>query len=321
MLRAVSDSGSDGSPSHADPVRYAELTSFGNDYRDLWHNADFLALTARRWGLGEQTRLLDVGCGAGQWGLSLLPYLSESATLTGVDRQPAFFERAAELASQRGLSDRVEFGEATTEALPFKDGTFDVVTCRTLLMHVADPAAAVAEMVRVTRPGGVVLCCEPDNLAGDIALLGTSMQTSDDDVVAIVRLLLTCQAGKVALGEGDERIGHRLPALFSEAGLAQVDAHVNDRCMVLHPPYERPDMQVAIETEIGWARQGLAIFAGTRDDARRLHRAASSNVAAFERGWSAIERWRTGFMGAIETKSFSAARGYVMYMVGGRKPG
>lgn len=319
MLAAVVDDPRDEGPSHADPARYAELAGFGDDYRGLWHNPDYLAFLGARWRLDRCTTLLDVGCGAGHFGLSLLPHLHESATLTGVDSEPAFLDALHERAAVAGVAHRLgaRVGQAT--ALPFPDGAFDLVVCHTLLIHVPDPAAVVAEMARVTAPSGIVLCCEPDNLAGDVALLGSSLGTSDDDVIAIVRLLLTCHAGKRALGEGDERVGHRLPGLLDAAGLADVDCRQNDRCMTLLPPYARDDMQLMLDRELTWADQGIALMGGDREDARRLFRAASPNAAAFERGWTALSRWREGFAEAARAGTFAAARGYVMYMAAGRR--
>ncbi|HLT40177.1 MAG TPA: methyltransferase domain-containing protein [Enhygromyxa sp.] len=308
------------SPEYADPNRYAELTGFDGEYRDLWWNRDFLELLARRWQLARRRELLDVGCGAGHWGLTVLGLMPSEARLTGVDAEPSFLARAHERATARGQSDRCRFELGRAEALPFADASFDVVCCQTLLIHVADASVAVAEMARVLRPGGILIASEPDNLAGNVALLGTSLNTPDEDVVAIVALLSTCMRGKRALGEGDERVGGRLPQLFADAGLTALRCHTNDRCMQLVPPYADPQMRATLDQELAWAAEGMAIISWTEHDARRLHEAGGGSAREFASGFAAVRRWLDGFVREVEARRFSSARGFVMYVASGEKP-
>jgi SAM-dependent methyltransferase len=87
---------------------------------------------------GEKVRILDVGCGPKPY----YPFFAEVASdYVGVD---VVENPAAEL---RGA----------VEALPVDDASFDVVLCTQVLEHADDPAAAVRELRRVTRPGGRVL--------------------------------------------------------------------------------------------------------------------------------------------------------------------
>jgi SAM-dependent methyltransferase len=87
------------------------------------------------------TRVLDVGCGDGR-----LPSLYAAPEVVAVDSSPDAVDRAA----ARGLD--AQLADAT--ALPFEDGSFDAVTCSHMLYHVPDPDRALAEFVRVLRPGG-----------------------------------------------------------------------------------------------------------------------------------------------------------------------
>ncbi|MFO7565533.1 MAG: methyltransferase domain-containing protein [Enhygromyxa sp.] len=306
-------------PEYADPNRYSELAGFAGEYRDLWWNRDFLELMARRWRLAERRELLDVGCGAGHWGLSVLDLMPAAASLTGVDAQPSFLAQARERAATRKLTRRCRFMEGRAEALPFADASFDVVTCQTVLIHVAEARAVIAEMARVLRPGGILIASEPDNLAGNVALLGTSLATPDEDLLAIVALLSTCMRGKLALGEGDERVGHRLPRLLADAGLGALRCHTNDRCMMLIPPYAEPPMRATLEQELAWAAQGLPIIAGTEHDSRRLHEAGGGSAREFALGWAAVQRWLEGFVREVEARRFSSGRGFVMYLASGEK--
>lgn len=87
------------------------------------------------------TRVLDVGCGDGR-----IPALYTSPEVVVVDSSPDAVERAA----ARGLDAQL----ADAQELPFEDSSFDVVTCSHALYHVPDVGRALAEFVRVLRPGG-----------------------------------------------------------------------------------------------------------------------------------------------------------------------
>src|SRR5262245_24014448 len=98
----------------------------------------------RRFGQGKD--VLEVGCGTG---LVLLPLREFARRAAGVDLSPGMLEKA----KQRGLD--VTLGSAT--ALPFDSNQFDVTCSFKVLAHVPEIEKALAEMARVTRPGGVVL--------------------------------------------------------------------------------------------------------------------------------------------------------------------
>ena len=303
-------------PEYADPQRYAELAGFRGSWRDLWWNRDFLDLIGRRFELGNIRHALDVGCGAGHWGRVVLPLLADEARLTGVDREEAFLTLARESLDP----ERSEYLVGSVERLPFDDDTFELVTCQTLLIHVADPELAIREMMRVLAPGGLLLAAEPDNRAGNIALLGGEPRVSDEDILAILTLLLRGERGKALLGEGDQSIGGRLPGLFAAGGLTEVVAYNNDRCHTFYPPYERGDMQIGIEQELQWARQDVSLLCGARADNWRLFQAAGGSEEEFTHCWEAVRRWMTAFRLGVERGDYHAARGFVMYLVAGRKP-
>jgi SAM-dependent methyltransferase len=305
-------------PEHADPERYVELAGFDGDWRERWWNADFLALHGVRWRLGEARRVLDVGAGAGHWGRTLLPQLSDAVKLTGVDREPAFCELARAAAAARGLAERCTYVEGTAEALPFEDGSFDLVTCQTVLIHVADAAAVVREMVRVTAPGGLVLCSEPDNFATAASLLGDSLDLPREDLLDLLRLQRTCEDGKMALREGDERVGAKLPGIFAAAGLVDIDVRGNDKCAWLVPPYATSDQKVDLRVTLGWADEG-AWHTGTEHDSRRNFLAGGGTHEDFDRLWPKTGAWWAAFREAVAAGTYHAGRSVVHYLVAGRK--
>src|SRR4051812_14476448 len=108
------------------PLHSAEY--FGES-RDYWWNRDYLELRFGRWGLGSARRVLDIGCGVGHWGRLVGSLLHPDATILGIDREPAWVTRAAEIAQERGLTPRHTYAQGLADALTFPNGSFDLVTC------------------------------------------------------------------------------------------------------------------------------------------------------------------------------------------------
>ena len=237
-----------------------------------------------------------------------------------VDREPEFFALARQTGEERGLGSRISYVEGTVEALPFDEGRFDLVTCQLVLIHVADVEVALREMIRVTRPGGLLVVAEPDNRAGNLALLGGEPALDDEEIATFVRLQLTCERGKRLLGEGDNSVGGRLPGLLRAAGLQDVRAYTNDRCIALAPPYDEPAMKIALEQELAWATEDVNILLGGHSDNRRLYLAGGGDEADFERGWTVVRKWQRGMVDGVRDGRYHAARGFVMYLVSGRRP-
>ena len=101
--------------------------------------------------------VLDVATGTG---LVARELASKNVRVVGLDQSPAMVARGVEAVRRRGLDQRVWFTIGQAQALPFADGSLDAVTFTYLLRYVDDPAATVAELVRVLRPGGVMASLE-----------------------------------------------------------------------------------------------------------------------------------------------------------------
>jgi SAM-dependent methyltransferase len=77
----------------------------------------------------------------------------------GLDATQAMLEEARQLAARSGLGN-VAWHRGDVYALPFGEGAFDIVSCRYAFHHLLEPGRALAEMVRVCRPGGRVVLCD-----------------------------------------------------------------------------------------------------------------------------------------------------------------
>jgi ubiquinone/menaquinone biosynthesis C-methylase UbiE len=96
--------------------------------------------------------LLDIGCG---FGGKSIAYAERGAFVTGVDIDPVHAAGAGRYSRRMGRPMDVVTGDAA--ALPFSDGSFDLIVANDSMEHFTDPSAALEEFARVARPGGLVL--------------------------------------------------------------------------------------------------------------------------------------------------------------------
>ncbi len=97
--------------------------------------------------------VLDVGAGPGRLDVRLAE-IAPGVSITGVDLDPAMVERAIAHATTAQVSDRVQFQQGDSQRLPFDDGQFDLVVSSFSVHHWDNPAAGLAEVHRVLKPGG-----------------------------------------------------------------------------------------------------------------------------------------------------------------------
>ena len=138
-----------------DPAESARLQRQSDELRP-----DSAALLDRV-GVRPGQAAIDLGCGPSGIIELLAERVSPGGRVVGLEADPAHVAMARELARQRGLG-HVEIVAADARRTGLPSGSFDLVHARTLLVTLPQPAAVVAEMVRLARPGGWVAGLEPD---------------------------------------------------------------------------------------------------------------------------------------------------------------
>ncbi len=103
--------------------------------------------------------VLEFGCGAAQWSIALT---ERGAQVTGVDISAKQLEHAQRAASERGVE--IKLIEASAEAVPLPDESFDVVFCDHGAFNFTDPNRSVPEAARLLRPGGLLAFSVPSPL-------------------------------------------------------------------------------------------------------------------------------------------------------------
>jgi ubiquinone/menaquinone biosynthesis C-methylase UbiE len=113
-------------------------------------------------GLRSGDRVLDVGCGTGVVTRNLAQRVGRQGRVVGIDPSTRLIEEALRRAEEEGLKDRIEFRCADGAALPFPDGSFDLVVASAVFGHIPNGPEVLAEMVRVARPAGTVVAFDHD---------------------------------------------------------------------------------------------------------------------------------------------------------------
>jgi ubiquinone/menaquinone biosynthesis C-methylase UbiE len=155
-------------------------------------------------------RLLDVGCGPGSITRGLAERLAPGEVV-GVDLSKETLEDARGEAAARGLAN-LRFEEASVYALPFPDASFDVVYAHQVLQHLREREAAVAEMLRTLRPGGLLAI-------RDVDWKTAAFWPEDPWIARFVEVHLKTWYRN----GGEPAMGRQRRALFNGAGVADVE--------------------------------------------------------------------------------------------------
>jgi SAM-dependent methyltransferase len=151
-----------------------DVMTFKQANRAMWAAGDYDAIAALVWSAGERLvarvgvspgeDVLDVACGTGN---AAIPAAEAGARVVGLDLTPELFDRARERAGDAGVE--VEWVEGDAEALPFADGSFDVVLSTFGCMFAPRHQVTARELARVLRPGGRlgIAAWTPGGFVGD----------------------------------------------------------------------------------------------------------------------------------------------------------
>ena len=202
--------------------------------------------------------VLEAGCGTGAQTVSLARN-NPGSWITSVDRAADSLALAQARVEQAGFAN-VTFRQADLDALPFPPASFDHVFVCFVLEHLPDPAATLAALARVLRPGGSLTVVEGDH--GTVCL-----HPHSDAAHRAVGCLVELQrrAG------GDALIGRRLHPLLTAAGFADVDVSAR----TVHAVGGRPGL-----ADTFTRKTFTAMVDGVRDTAVGDGLASASDFAA-----------------------------------------
>jgi ubiquinone/menaquinone biosynthesis C-methylase UbiE len=307
---------------HKDPIDWSDKCwkeMLVYQRKSLWLE-DTLDRLAAWLGLRSGMTAVDVGCGLGYLGYTYWPYFGKGGQYFGVDISPELVRDARRAARDWAKDGEAHFGVGDAYELPFPDDFADVVMCHILLIHLEEPQQALAEMIRVTKPDGLIMCQEPDNVSSMMTIPYPSLpKLQIEEQLLIAKMAIIYNKGRIKLGLGDWSIGRKIPRMMKELTLADIAVRINDRAYYIEPPYEGPLQQYHLDhvkkqwldqkrhkTRINRLKEGFLAGGGDPEDFERYQ-------ALDDRIMSMIRR-------QVKDGKFHQCGSGDIYVVRGRKP-
>lgn len=194
-------------------------------------------------------RFVDVGCGTGDDARALARRVAPEGLVVGVDGSRAMVEEARRRAEDDEARPAVRFQHGDAYRLMLDEGSMDGARADRVLQHLDSPDAAVAEMVRVAKPGGRVVLAEPD----------WETLVVNSPVRDVTRRILNHATDRIPSGW----MGRRLSPCLRRLGLRNVKVETD---ALASTDYDEADMVMRLRTFAAEARKDGVV---ARADARR----------------------------------------------------
>jgi len=259
-------------------------------------------------GVRPGMRIVDVGCGTGDFTRYVASLVPGKSTIIGVDARAASLKSAERETAKENLRAVISFRRGDAYKIPVDDNWADLACCRTLIMHLKDPVKAVREMARVTRRGGTIAAFERGSI-------GAAFIPGDEKLTRLALRLGEAYTVGVRKLEGKSfDVGERLPTIFREAGLKNTFAEIQaDSYLASDPRRKLKDVKDELEFE-------LATFKETKqvsDKAMIAGGASRKDISRYNR-W--FENYIRGLLKDDDKlRSDTTFGAGAMYLVAGRK--
>jgi SAM-dependent methyltransferase len=187
--------------------------------------------------IARGARVLEVGSGTGVVYRDIARLVGPAGRVVGVDTSRTLVGAAGRLARRHGFGRGLVFRVADGARLPFRRGRFDATLAVTVFLHVEAPVAVLAEMIRVTRPGGMIGVQDQD--FGSVVLAHPDRE--------LTRAILD---GVSASIYPEPYSGRRLPGLLCAAGLRRVRLQTAVYQDITLEPYTQTFLQRRAENAV-----------------------------------------------------------------------
>jgi SAM-dependent methyltransferase len=190
-------------------------------------------------GLKPGMNVADFGCGVGMTTRMLAEMVGPTGSVTGIDFSMAQVEEARQISARAGI-DNVTFLQANACETGLPRASFDLAYCRFPLLHLPDPAACIAEMLAVLKPGGILVLEDGD--------LKTAMSQPATSLNAFADLF-----GRLGPTRGlDYSMAKNLHLLVEAAGVSDARlVHHQPACLAEHRPFLRWSVEEAGSAFVG----------------------------------------------------------------------
>lgn len=259
-------------------------------------------------GLHPGMRVVDVGCGTGEFTRQLARLVQGKCEIVGVDSR-AVSLKAAELETRKArLSARIVYKKGDLSKLPVQDDFADLACCRSVLMHLTDPQSAVVEMARVIKPSGTVAAVEP-------GLMSSFYDPDDERFTELDRKMsVASRKGARKLTGKEFAIGERLPSIFREQGLQEISVEVLANAWT---PCDARFRKNQVKAVVQFWDQ---LFRDGKKNERRFLLAAGVAPRTINRHLRLCDNWSSALLANVANlKNRTFVSGSSLFVVTGRK--
>jgi ubiquinone/menaquinone biosynthesis C-methylase UbiE len=284
--------------------------------RNYWFNPDFLELMAKRWGLHQYGSVLDIGAGLCHWSKILTPFLKPNARITALDNDIKWSKGNPEIEHYfHRHKASIEFVKGNAHELPFKDNSFDVVTCQTVLIHLKNPAQALSEMKRVVKKDGIIICSEPSNRVQAVIQDSTNQHDNIPSILNKVKQNLAFEYYKIQQNQGDSSFGDLLAGTMNSLGIKDIKAYLNDKLVSIYPPYAHLDQQAKLNTYLVW---GKTAEEKKEFELRYQSALAKQDYLEFLKNYQPLNS-DSELVKSLKNQTYISGGGALLYLISGRK--
>jgi ubiquinone/menaquinone biosynthesis C-methylase UbiE len=177
---------------------------------------------------------LDLGCGPATDTLALAQIVGPTGRVVGVDYDPDMIAKALQKAQEAGVTAYVSHEVHDATQLPFADDTFDACRSERVFQHLPDPETALAELIRVTKPGGRIVISDAD--WGSMAYYSS-----------LPEIELKVHAAYYDRGADNPLVGRKLHHMLRRAGLVSVSQQT---VVMQSSDYQTMSLVASLETKL-----------------------------------------------------------------------
>ena len=172
-------------------------------------------------------------------------------------------------------------------------------------------------MLRVVKPGGLILVAEPNNFANCAVASNLTAKLSIVELLDRLRFQLLIQRGKQALGLGFNSEGDLIPGYLRELGGEGIQVYTSDKAVPFFPPYSSDEQQANVRQMKEWAERNF--IGWDRDEVFGYFVAGGGNLNEFDRYFDQSIQDSQETIQAIDNGTYHCAGGAVSYLISCRK--
>ena len=207
--------------------------------RKLYYNDDYLEFLVKSvLKIEAPVSIVDFGCGYGFLGLKLLQLLPKGSRYTGIDIGEKLINKAKEIFKESPYDTNFINADVNEFA---ENNCFDIAVCHSLLLHLPEPRKVIKNMTQCVKDNGRIICFEPNWISSMANIDIDSLNQSEIVKLGILQKLYE----NMAKNNGKNgNIGIKIPALFHEMGIKNIECRVSDKVVFLNQQMNKDDKEL-----------------------------------------------------------------------------